>query len=380
VKATNSVLENKFINIDKSDIAVVVHAVEARQLAGTADVVMAYEHELQTYFGVKHALAVSSGTAALHLLLYLFDIKQGDEVIVPPTAPIMSALPILAVGAVPVFVDVEPDSMAYDLQDLRHKITARTRAIVTVPMWGYPTLLGGLREIARKHQLPVIEDASHCHGSRSKEGLTGTMGDIGFFSTQERKLVATGEGGFILTNSNDYADRVREIRDFGKPVRKTLELQDYLGRYGYLFGLNFRLAAMSAALGISQVHKLPAKIEQRTANAACLREELSNMAWLREIHVDDATTPNYYSMLMRVDHPTMSASGVAQALYEQAIVSDTYRFGIQPLYKLPIFSAYETDCPNATSLLSRIITLPTHEGLSMADLKRIISALQNLAP
>jgi perosamine synthetase len=376
---SNPVLENKYINIDDTDIAAVVRAVEARQLAGTAETVAEYERQLAKYFGVKHALAVSSGTAALHLLLYLLDVGEGDEVIVPPTAPIMSALPIIAVGAVPVFVDVEPDSFSYDLKDLEQKLTTFTKAIVTVPMWGYPIKMDRLRDIASTYHVPLIEDASHCHGSRGPEGLVGTVGDIGFFSTQERKLVATGEGGFILTNDDTYADRVREIRDFGKPVRDIPELREHLGQYGYLFGLNFRLAAMSAALGIAQVGKLPAKIRQRTANATFLKRELSTLDWVQEVTVGNGVTPNYYSMLLRVSHPKFSAHEVARQLYGQGIVSDTYRFGIKPLYDLPIFSAYATDCPNATQLLQNIITLPTHEGMTRDDMRRIVSALQDMA-
>lgn len=376
MKDNNSVLENKFINIDESDVDAVVAAVKRKQLAGTARIVAEYEEHLAETFGVKHALAVSSGTAALHLLLYLYDVKPGDEVIVPPTAPIMSALPILAVGAKPVFVDVQANSFAFDPEDLERKITPRTKAIVSVPMWGYPTDLSRVKVIAAAHSIPLIEDASHCHGSKDGDRLVGTIGDVGFFSTQERKLVATGEGGFIITDNDDIADRVKELRDFGKPFRRTPELEGYIGQYGYLFGLNFRLAAMSAALGISQLQKLLGKIEARTANAAALRNELKVPGWLKEFSITPGTTPNYYSMILLVNHPTRSAYDVAKALFEQGIVSDTYRFGIKPLYELPIFAIYKSSCPNAEQILQRIITVPTHEGLTEVDIQYISGTLE----
>ncbi len=373
------ILENKFINIDQRDVDQVVAAIQQKQLAGTAKVVETYEQALAQYFKVNHALAVSSGTAALHLLLYLYQVGPGDEVIVPPTAPIMSALPIIAVGATPVFVDVEEDNFSYDLLDLEKKISPRTKAIVTVPMWGYAINAQAVKAVAEKHHIPLIEDASHCHGSKENGQFVGTVGDVSFFSTQERKMVTTGEGGIILTNDANLADQVKEIRDFGKPFRATPELKDHLGQYGYLFGLNFRLAAMSAALGISQIEKLPKKIEARTQNATAIRDKAQELTWLKELPILAGSTPNYYSMVLFVDHPRMTANEVARRLYNEQIISDTYRFGIKPLYELPIFNEFRADCPHAEHLLEQIITLPTHEGLQRLDLDRIFEQLERIA-
>jgi perosamine synthetase len=376
--SNKTIYENKFINIDDDDISQVVAVLQERQLAGTARIVGEYEGLLATYFGVKYALAVSSGTAALHLLLYLYEVKVGDEVIVPPTAPIMSALPILAVGARPVFVDTYKNSFGYDINDLEKKITFRTKAIITVPMWGYGINTRDVKEIAGRHGIPVIEDASHCHGAKEGGQFIGTSGDVGFFSTQERKLISTGEGGFILTNNQEIAEKVKEIRDFGKPFRKTPELMEYIGQYGYLFGLNFRLSALSAGLGISQLHKLPEKIKVRTKHAAILNRDLQDIGWIREIKKIEAATPNYYSIVFNMDHPSMDACSIARHMFQNGIISDTYRFGIKPLYELPIFTKYRSSCPNAENLLRQIITLPTHEGLSEEDLQNIVLQLKVL--
>jgi len=181
-----------------------------------------------------------------------------------------------------------------------------------------------------------------------------------------------------LTNSDDIADRVKEIRDFGKPFRATPALKNHLGQYGYLFGLNFRLAAMSAALGISQIAKLDKKIAARTEHANELRAKAAELGWLKELPIKSAVTPNYYSMVCIVDHPRLDAHDIAKRLYEENIISDTYRFGIKPLYKLPIFSQYASSCPNATALLQRIITLPTHEGLEREDMDRILVNLEGM--
>lgn len=370
------VLENKFININNEDIAAVVASLESKQLAGTAQIVQTYETALARRFQVKHALAVSSGTAALHLLMYLFDISAGDEVILPPTAPIMSVLPIIAVGAIPVFADVRHDSFCFDVGDVEKKITSRTKAILSVPMWGYPTAIEDVRHLANRKHISLIEDASHCHGSLVGGRLVGTQGDVGFFSTQERKLIATGEGGFIVTNNDDIADKVRETRDFGKPFRKTSDLKDHLGQYGFLLGLNFRLAAMSAALGITQLSRLDQKIAARAQNAAALKQALTALGWLSELRVLPGGVPNYYSMVLSVNHPRLTASDLAKHMYDRGVVSDTYRFGIKPLYELPILKRYTSSCPQAAQILRRIITVPVHEGLNQQDLDRIVHTLK----
>lgn len=372
------ILENKYIAIDIEDIKSVSEALQRKQLAGTAQLIPEYEDALAQYFCSRHALAVSSGTAALHVLLYAYDIGAGDEVILPPTAPIMSALPVLAVGARPVFVDVETEDFSYNLADLQRKVTEHTKAIISVPMWGYPTKIDQVMAFARSKGIPVIEDASHCHGAKEDGRFVGARTNVGFFSTQERKMVTTGEGGFILTDDQNIADRVKEVRDFGKPVRETPELRDYMGKYGYLFGLNFRLNAMSAALGITQLKKLPKRIRRRTHNAHVFASKLRNIAWLKELKVPPTTTSNYYAMVLVVKAPYV-AYEVAKELYGHGIISDTYRFGIKPLYELPIFSDFASDCPNASRLLERIITIPTHDGLSESDIDRIVLHLKNVS-
>lgn len=369
-------LENKYINIDHHERDAVLRVLDTRELAGTASIVGRYENDLARYFGVKHALAVSSGTAALHLLLIMLDIGKGDEVILPPTAPIMTALPILAVGATPVFVDIEKASFGLDIDDLQAKISSKTKAIITVPMWGYPTRLDGVQEIARQYDIPLIEDASHSHGAQFDARLVGTHSDISFFSTQERKLICTGEGGFILTDNDEYADRIREVRDFGKPVRDTPTLAAAHGQYGYLFGLNFRITALSAALGIEQIKKLDNKIISRTSNAHQLRQTTQSIDWLDEWDVLEQAKPNYYSIVFRVRGK--DARQIGRELSQVGVVSDTYRFDIKPLYELPLLSPFASDCANAAEVLRSIITLPTHEGLVPQDIQKITALISQI--
>lgn len=373
-------LENRFINIDQADIDSVVQSMGEGALSGTAPVVTRYEEALIQYFGTKHALAVSSGTGALHLLLMLYDVTDGDEVLLPPTAPIMSVLPVLAVGATPVFVDVQETNFGIDIIDLESKLTTKTKAVISVPMWGYPAAEDQIINTLRSRKIPLIEDASHCHGATLNNSYIGTRGDVSFFSTQERKLVSTGEGGFILTDSDYIADRVREIRDFGKPFRKSDRFRALQGQYGHIFGLNYRLSAMSAALGITQLDKLNRKLERRTSNAGVVRDCLKSIDWINELPVYPGAVPNYYAMVLQVRGTNnIDAKHLGDALLQEKIISDTHRFNIKPLYDYPLLEPFRSVCNNAEQLLRNVVTVPTHEGLESTDLLRITKSLKKIA-
>lgn len=368
-------LENKFVNYNNCEQEEVISTLASRQVAGTSPVVKEYEEALSQKFNTKHALAVSSGTAALHLLMYVYGIRSGDEVIAPASAPVMSVLPIMAVGAKIVFVDNEADSFGFDIHDLKKKINSRTKMVIAVPMWGYAVNARAIKKVADANNIPFIEDASHCHGSTYSDGAPiGTVGNVGFFSTQERKLIATGEGGFMLTDDDKIADRIREVRDFGKPVSELSDFPDRINEYGHLFGLNFRISGLSAALGKAQITKLDGKIIARKNNAKRILSATKNSSF-NEMSIMSGSEPNYYTLLLTLKN-NMSNEVVGESLYNDGIVSDTYRFKIAPLYEMPLFSPYKSHCPNTEELLSRAVTIPVHEGLTDDNLAHIIKSIK----
>ncbi len=370
-------LENKYINFDKHEMLEIQKAFETRKLAGTSNVVTQYESKLANFFGAKHAIALSSGTSALHALLYAYNIGPGDEVMLPPSAPVMSALPILAVGARIVFIDNARTSFGLDVDDIKRKTTKNTRMIISVPMWGYAINSDEIRDYTASHAMAFIEDVSHCHGSTDKGRYMGTFGDAGFFSTQERKLISTGEGGFVVTDNDKVANRLLEVRDFGKPVSGLSQFPNHIGEYGYLFGLNFRITALSAAIGIAQIDKLVGKISSRTDHAKKIISGINNINWLKEATIKDGSKPNYYAILMTLAEGSNNDK-VGRELYNKGIVSDTYRFKVKPLYKMPVFHSFASSCPNTEKLLRQVITLPTHEGLSDDDINLITKSVRDI--
>ncbi|MDF2562549.1 DegT/DnrJ/EryC1/StrS family aminotransferase [Microbacterium sp. F1-18] len=369
-------LENRYVNVGDAERQAVLAALETRQLAGTAASVAEYEAALGSYFG-RTAIAVSSGTSALHALLITAGISSGDEVILPPTAPVMSLLPVIAVGAVPVFADIEASTFGLDPLAVSAVLSPRTKAVVTVPMWGYPANSSRLRQLADDAGVFFIEDVSHCHGSVEAGARMGTIGHAAFFSTQERKLIATGEGGFILTEQPHLIAGLRAVRDFGKLQQDAPGQPGTAGSYGHDFGLNFRISALGAALGIPQLNRLDAKIEERTRNARFITDELARLGVpLHEWEARALGIPNYYSLVLRRDSTELDMKEVGRRLAERGVISDLHRFGGTMLYDLPAFAAYRTAaCSAAERVFREIVTVPTHEGLTSTDLELIVGAV-----
>jgi dTDP-4-amino-4,6-dideoxygalactose transaminase len=374
-------LENKYVNLDKTDIDSVLNAISFKELSGRAKIVGKYEEVLVKYFESKYAMSCNSGTGGIELILRSLKIGIGDEVILPPTAPVMCILPILAIGAIPIFVDIESEnSFGFSIKDLKYKLSNKVKAILTVPMWGYPVPMEELVDIAKGARIPVIEDASHCHGTKIQNRMIGTFGDCAIFSTQERKMVTTGEGGFIITNNDEYYIEMLKMRNFGRLPSDLPYFEKKVEDFGINFGLNYRINALGASLGISQLAKLEHKIKTRSNNAKIIKDGIKKLSWLKEIPILPNSRPNYYSLVLKVLDDEVSASKVGEYLDKNGIISDTYRYNYQSLYRMPAFEKYNSDCPNSDLITKSIITLPTHEGLSQEDIKHIINIINQYVP
>jgi len=359
-------IDTAHVIIDDTDHAALRAALDTRDLSGTAPAVADYEDALATWFGTEHAVACSSGTAALHLALLALDVTAGDEVIVAATAPAMTAMPILAVGATPVFADVAgPTTFALDLDDAAAKITTRTRAIIAVPMWGYPADGPNLIDACHTWGIPLIEDAAQAHGTLVADQYAGTRATIGTFSTHARKLICTGEGGFCLTSDRAIAQRLRELRNIGKRPGHG---------FGVTFGLNYKLGALAAALGTAHLRRLAVRLERRRTALKTVTERLAGIDGLRPFPIRADGRPNGYAAAFTTAGP---AEPVAQCLAAASVTSDPLRYGYRPLYRTPALARHvpSVTCRNAELLAATLVTVPCHEGVGPHDLDRIAAAL-----
>ena len=328
-------------------------------LSGSGELIEAYEVALKAWFGAKHAIAVSSGSAAVMTALAATDVRVGQEVVMNPTAPLCTAYPVLAHGGTPVFCDTPPNNLGLDLDDLIRVVGRRTGAIIDAPMWGYPTHAEALRDLARELGKPLILDLAHGHGVRIADRHLWTYGDIACFSTHESKIISTGEGGFLLTDDARLADRARAFRQYGD-------------LHGHRRGLNLKLGGLQAALGVARLARLSDDLAMRRSNAARLRGAISGPG-LREFPVVASGEPNYFVLLVqKVDG---AAAPLIDHMYSFGIPSDLRRYPCRPLYEFQLLRDQKRPTPQAAEVLASITTIPVHSDLGESELSTLEGAL-----
>lgn len=333
-----------------------------RGLTGTGEVVEAYEKALAAAYGATHAVTVSSGSAAVMAALGALGLQPGDEVLLAPTCPLCTVYPIQALGLVPVFCDTQPTNFGLDLASLRAAIGPRTRVILDVPMWGYPTPVAQLRALADEHGLSLVLDLAHGHGVQFGGRPLWTYGHIATFSTHEVKFLSTGEGGFILTNDAGLAERVRHFSRYG-------------GLDGVHFGLNLKLGGLQAALGIRRLPLIPEHLRVRHRNARYILDRLTHPR-VRELPVVPSGEPSYYYLLLHLQGESEAAAFIGH-MDARGVPSDIRKYRCRPLYEFPLLAPYRRPCENARHLLASMTTVPVHPNLGREDLDRIVTAISD---
>jgi dTDP-4-amino-4,6-dideoxygalactose transaminase len=246
--------------VTEEDEQAVLDVLRRGGMSGT-DVTKEFEHEMAEWHGIEYALGFSSGTAALHSAMWACGVRRGDEIVVPGFTYWASGLPALNLGATVVFADIEPDTLCLDPNDIEHRITPRTRAIVPVHLSGYPADMDPIMEIAERHGLKVIEDVSHAHGGRYKGRLLGTIGHVGAFSLMSGKSLAIGEAGMFVTNDRTIYERGLAFGHYGR--HKELTLPELTAGAGMPWGgFKYRMHQLSAAMGRVQLRHYRSRLEE----------------------------------------------------------------------------------------------------------------------
>lgn len=252
--------------------------------------VQAFERAWSAYFGVEHAVSVNSNTSGLVAALGAVGVEPGDEVIVPPWTMSATAASILVWNAIPVFVDIEPDTFCLDPKDLERKITPRTKAVMAVDIFGHGADMAAVMALARKHGLKVISDCAQAPGAFDNGKRVGTLSDIGVFSLNYHKHIHTGEGGMCVTNDARLAERMQLIRNHAESVVAGKGVSDISN----MIGFNFRMTEIEAAIGVEQLKKLAGAVSQRAGAAGRLSEGLKGLDGLRPPVVRPGCSHVYY--------------------------------------------------------------------------------------
>jgi perosamine synthetase len=352
-------ISDKFAFYDKGDIEIVNKIIKAKKLSGTSEAVSEYENKLSSFFESKYSVAVSSGTSAIQVALHALGVNLGDEVVVSSACPSMSIVSIMELGAKPIFCDTHEDNFGLDFEDLNRVISSKTKAVMEVPMWGYPTDVAGLKKILRKQNIPLILDLAQAHGTKLNDKYLSHFGDISCFSTHDRKILPTGEGGFCLTNNQRYYKTMQSYIKFGN-------------MNGVDFGLNFKLGSMQAGLGINRINFITNQIKKRTKNAKYILDKINNKK-INEFKIIKKGFPNYYTLLLEVKND--NCNKLIDYLDRSGIPSDIRRYNYKVLYEYPLFKKYSRKCSNSEKLSRSITTIPVHPGLTKKDLDYMVDVI-----
>jgi perosamine synthetase len=324
------------------------------------ELIMEFENALAKFYNVKEAIAVSTGTAAIHCALAALNIGEGDEVIVPSASLIMSVVPILYQNATPVFVDCQPNSIDFDYADLERKMTPKVKAIIPVYLWGCSYNMSRLTEFTRKHNVAIIEDACQAHGSQWDDKYLGTWGEFGCFSMKDGKLLSTGEGGFILTNNSDMAKKCRLLRSHWTDIINPEHSYSQLA-------WNYRLTEFQALLGKWQQRSFSEKLEKRRAQVTYLYEKLSSAQYIERYQYSDIENSNYFNAVFLLKDKKNGVQ-ISKELAKMGILNSVGSFGLQPVQQRNVFrkvvneiqNNYSEDfikMPNAANFLERVLAL-----------------------
>jgi len=413
--------------IDEDDIQAVVEVLRSDWLT-TGPKVAQFEEAVAQFVGAKYAVAVSSGTAALHAAMYAIGIGPGDEVILPPMTFVATANSVVFQGGTPVFADVDPDTLLIDPDEVEGKITPQTKAIIAVDYAGQPCDYDALRDIADKHGLILIADACHALGAEYKGKRVGALTDFTVFSFHPVKHITTGEGGMITTDKPDLADRMRLFRNHGitrNPDKFTVHRSPFttpqrttdngqrttsLCYYEMLdLGYNYRITDIQCALGISQLQKLPRFLERRRTIAALYDKALSDIPGIEPLGLRADVLPAKQAALTSVLSSISSSSCSMlhapcsmpsyHAYHLYVVKIDFKRLGIDrtmlftslrekgiainvhyiPVYLHPFYrNKFNTGpglCKAAEAAYEQIISLPMFPGMTNEDVEEVITSV-----
>ncbi len=334
-------------------------------------VVEEFERAFADYTGVKHGVAVANGTLALDVALKSIGIKSGEEVITTPFTFIASANSILYQGARAVFADIDDKTFTLDPEDVKEKITPRTRAILVVHLFGHPADMRPIMEIAEDHGIYVVEDCAQSHGATYRGVKTGSIGHVAAFSFYPTKNMTTGEGGMVLTSDDAIAKKARLIRNHGQS-EKYLHVA---------LGYNYRMTNIAAAIGLCQLRKLDEWNSIRERNARALTNGLSRVRGLITPHVAPYAKHVWHQYVVRVTEDfSMSRDELRDALRERGVGTAVHY--PMPVHHQPLYRelGYRMeDCPVACRVAKEVLSLPVHPAVSEDDVKYIVNAVKGFA-
>jgi len=361
------------IHWDNEDLENVKREIESGMNWAVGPNVERFETLLSEYIGTKYATVFNSGTSALHLALLSHGIGKDDEVIVPSFTFISTANAPLFVGAKPVFADIEDETLGMDPESVLEKITPKTKAIIPIHYGGSPCKIRELREIADEHDLILIEDAAEALGARIFDKKVGTFGDSSILSFCQNKVITTGEGGAVVTDSKEIYEKLKLIRSHGR-----LETSNYftsMEPFDYVtLGFNFRMSNITAALGISQMGKIDEIIQMRRKNSQYYTQKITeNFDFIKPLDVPEG----YYHVYQLYTVLCEDRDALMNFLAKNGISTKIYFDPVHLSYFFKKELGYDCSLPVTEKLSGKAVTLPMYPTLKTEEIDFIIGKIKD---
>jgi perosamine synthetase len=356
-----------------------IRSVFERGWLGLGPLVEQFEKEWSQYIGAAVSVGVNSATAALHLAVTAMRVPAGSKVLVPAITFVSTATAALYNQLVPVFVDVDEDTLSISLEDLERKVTSDCAIVMPVHMGGHPVPMDGLNQIAKRHHLAVIEDCAHCAGGIYKGKKLGTWGDIGCFSFEEKKCMTTGDGGMISSNQPELIEPLRPYRwvgidkDTWKRSAQYTSADGMDARHWYyevsVLGYKYNMNDLMAAIGLAQLRKLDRMNDRRRQIIQRYLDGIASCERIRPLFPYQLAENAYWIFGVRCDH----RDELIVHLKNRKIATGVH---YMPIPMHPLFKKYDRDIPVAKRVWQTMITLPLFPDLTDAEVDYVVEALQ----
>ena len=358
--------------IGEEEIEAVVEVMKKGPLTnalGAGPKVTQFEKNFAAFAGVKHAVAVNTGTAALHSAIVAAGVKQGDEVILPSFTFVATAEAVVMAGGKPVFADIDPDTYNIAPAEIKRNLTKETKAIVPVDLYGFSGDAKPIREIAAEHDLMVVEDAAQAHGATYQGKPAGTFADAACWSLYASKNMTTGEGGVVTTDSDEVDETLRLLRTHGEKAKYA----------SLMLGYNYRMSEIQAAIGVVQLAKLGSFVAKRRANAQRLNEILAESDMLQLPKETKDRKHSWYLYTIRLKNGDRAERDkILEGLRQKGIGAVAYY--VHPVHMMPYYRETfgERKLPETEEAAQQVLSLPVHPGVTAKEVDYIGETLLDL--
>ena len=347
--------------LGKEETKLVLKCMESTWISSQGEFINRFEEDVQKYTGARNAIAVSNGTVAIHLAMLALDIKEGDEVITTNFTYVASSNSVLYVGAKPVFVDIDSQTWNIDVNKIEERITPRTKAILYTNIYGAPVDYDRLKEIANKYNLFLIEDAAESIGASYKNKKSGTLGDVSTFSFFGNKTITTGEGGMVLTENDELANKIRKLKNQGN--------SETVRYYHDILGYNYRMTNIQAAIGVAQLEKIEKILEKKKQINDTYKLGLKGFVEFQKII--KGTTSSYWMCSIFLKS-IEEKEKIVKSLSDEGVETRPF---FTPIDNLPFYKK-DVDCEITKKVSSLGLNLPSFPGIKKEELDRIIRIIK----